>query len=502
MPQAPASPKTIDLGEHWPALRKYCPILYSRNGSPCIHDSKKQVLFLLLDHREAFYGGAAGGGKSAALLAAALQYVDVPGYAALILRKTFPQLSQPGMLIPLSRMWLAGTDARWNEQAKEWRFPTGATLRFGHVADEAAIYDYQGGAYHFVGFDELTQFSKHAYEYIAFSRQRRELSMQQVGVPIRTRATSNPGGIGHAWVKDRFIVKRAKDVPYIPAKVRDNPGLDADDYEQSLSHLNETLRQQLMDGDWGAFEGAAFENFNRETHCVQVDLETHGKHWDRFESMDYGLNNPTCWLAYAVDHDGNLVVFDSYYQPALPSESAPAILLRRSYWRSSVCYGDPSSLAQRTGTLNRFGDPATIETEFADQGVPLARANNNPRSGYTRIKELIQPDPKRRHPDWHPRRGQPGSPRIFIDERRCPELVDQLESAPLQPFDKRWGLEMVDPDWEGPHGHAIAALRYGVMSRPGSSEQPEDVPEDPRAKLLWEHERKRDRMATERTYSW
>jgi hypothetical protein len=484
----------VDLGEYFPALRKYCPLLDSL--------SPQQALFLLLDCREAFYGGAAGGGKSAALLMAALQYADVPGYAALILRKSFPQLSQPGMLIPMSRTWLGRTDARWNEQMKEWRFPSGATLRFGHVQDEGAIYDYQGGAYHFVGFDELTQFSEHAFTYIAFSRQRRDLAMRDLGIPIRVRATANPGGIGHGWVKKRYIDAREKGVEYIPARVSDNPGLDVVEYEESLMHLPEMLRKQLLDGDWGAFEGAAFPEFDKEIHCVR-DTEL-GKHWDRFESMDYGLNNPTCWLAWAVDTDGNLVVFDSYYKPALPSESAPVVLLRRHDWRSTVCYGDPQSLAQRTGTVNRFGDPATIETEFADQGVPLVRANNNPRSGYTRVRELIKPDPERRFPDWHPKRGEGGAPRLFVDERHCPQLVEQLATATLQPIDKRWGGEMVDPDWEGPYGHAIAALRYGALSRPGPSDTPVVEPEDPRAQLLKKYEDARDVDDNEPAsrYSW
>src|SRR6266542_5629901 len=203
--------ETLDLGELYPALRTYCPILYpDEYGSPCIHDHPQQCVFLCSTEREGFYGGAAGGGNSAALLMGALQYVDVPGYAALILRKSFPQLSQPGMLIPLSRSWLTGhKGVSWNEQLKQWTFPSGAVIKFGHVQDEQAIYDYQGGAYHYIGFDELTQFTEYAYEYIAFSRSRRDMQMRDLGVPIRTRATSNPGGTGHAWVKKLFIDHRA-----------------------------------------------------------------------------------------------------------------------------------------------------------------------------------------------------------------------------------------------------------------------------------------------------
>jgi hypothetical protein len=174
---------------------------------------------------KSLYGGAAGGGKTAALLMAALQYVDKPGYAALILRRTYPQLTQPGNLIPALEGVARNDGREWNEQLKQWRFPAGSTLTFGHVQDEQAVFNYQGGAYQFVGFDELTQFSETQFTYIAFSRQRRNLAMEQMGVPIRTRSTSNPGGIGHAWVKNRYLDKPAAGAIFIPAKVKDNPGL-------------------------------------------------------------------------------------------------------------------------------------------------------------------------------------------------------------------------------------------------------------------------------------
>src|SRR6266536_3334144 len=159
LPASPTLSPQTDLAEGlvdaFPALGVYCPIVDTI--------SRQQAVWLMLGCREAFYGGAAFGGKSAALLMAALQYVDVPGYAALLLRRSFPQLSQPGMLIPLADEWLGPTDARSRDGGREWVFPSGAVLRFGHVRDEQAIYNYQGGAYQFVGFDELTQFSQPQY---------------------------------------------------------------------------------------------------------------------------------------------------------------------------------------------------------------------------------------------------------------------------------------------------------------------------------------------------
>jgi hypothetical protein len=465
---SPAGSAAGLLGAKWPSLESLWPHLRSA--------SAKQAAFLCLDCLEAGYGGAAGGGKSDAILAAALQYVDVPGYAALILRRSFSDLALPGAAMARSKEWLTGR-AKWNEREKTWSFTGGSSLTFGYLESETDVYRYQSSEYQFIGFDELTQFSESQYRYL-FSRLRR---VSAIDVPLRMRWASNPGGVGHGWVKRRFIDEPAPGVVFVPARVSDNPGLEADEYVESLSHLPETIRAQLLEGDWGAFEGAAFTI--TADHLVENMEIPSG--WERFESMDYGLTNPTVFLAWAADHDGNLVSFGSYYRPGLPSETAPIVRKLRQLWRTSVCWGDPSSLAAPTSTLNRFGAPLTIEQEFADHGLPIARANNEPRRGYTRLRELLRPDPGRRFPDWHPKRGQLGSPRWFIVERQCPELVEQLKSAPLQPVDRRWAGEMIDPRWEGAHGHAVAAARYGAMSRPGPSPEPEKPIESEAERIAW-----------------
>ena len=460
------------LAASFPPLARYCPVLETI--------SPQQALWLLLDCREAFYGGAAGGGKSAALLMAGLQYVDVPGYRALILRRTFAQLSKGDALIPLSQEWLARSDARWSEQRKTWTFPSGATLEFGHVQNETDKLDYQGAAYQFVGFDELTQFTESIYTYIAFSRQRRRVGREIAGVPVRVRSTANPGGEGHAWVKRRFIEEPAEGVVFIPAKVRDNPGLDADDYEQSLMHLPDVLRAQLMEGDWGAFEGAAYPMFDEVLHVVDV-LDVPDT-FERFESMDHGTTHPTAWLAWAVDYDGNLIACDELYRPALPSEFAPEVHAARERWygeaRPPVVWGDPSIFA-KSGTTNRRGRPASVVDEYQDAGITIARANNDQKAGYVRLAELLKPDPERRFPAWHPRYGETGSPRMFVT-RACPHLIAEIQAAPLAGETERNRGEAVSERWEGPYGHAHAAARYGVMSRPGPSDEPPQVPDDPR----------------------
>jgi predicted phage terminase large subunit-like protein len=202
------------------------------------------------------YGGAAGGGKSVALLMAALQYVDLPGYHALILRRTFQQLVKPGALLDLSKQWLMNTDARWNAQEHRWTFPTGATLEFGHMEHDDSVYNYQGPAYQYVAYDELTQFKEPMFRYL-FSRLRRACDS---GIPIRMRAASNPGGIGHDWVKERFVKNgAAAGRVFLPARLEDNPSLDRDDYVASLAELDPVTRAQLLAGDWDAYEGGRFK---------------------------------------------------------------------------------------------------------------------------------------------------------------------------------------------------------------------------------------------------
>jgi hypothetical protein len=371
-------------------------------------------------------------------------------------------------------------------------------VQFGHVQHESDRFNYQGAAFQFVGFDELTHFTEAIYLYIGFSRQRRRMDIADI--PVQTFASANPGGIGHIWVKHRFLDKRAHDVLFVPAKVDDNPGLDRADYEASLIHLPLGLRQQLMAGDWEAFEGAAYQDFDDTAHVVPIFPIP--PQWERFEFMDHGTANPTAWYLCAVDYDGNLIVVDSYYSPGLISEHVNEVLRRRPAWypewtdlsgKTHMQYptviADPA-VTTRLGTMSKTGEPATIATEYADQSagkVVLIPGNHDRQAGKARIEELLRCDPERPFPEWHPRRGERGAPRLYIVGQRNPELIEQVKSAPLLGLDsgKKGAGEIVDPDWESQYGHGHAALRYGVMSRPDATapgEKPES--EDPRRAFL------------------
>ena len=212
----------------------------------------KQAQFLLLRCKEALYGGAAGGGKSDALLMAALQYVDVPHYSAIIFRRAFTDLALPGALMDRAREWLSATEAHFNGINHAWTFPSGATLAFGNLEHEQDKFRYQSAEFQYIGFDELTQFTETQYRYL-FSRLRR---LEKSPIPLRMRAASNPGNVGHDWVKQRFMTE-GPDYGriFIPAKLQDNPSLDQQKYIESLSELDPITKRQYLDGDWTARHG-------------------------------------------------------------------------------------------------------------------------------------------------------------------------------------------------------------------------------------------------------
>lgn len=291
---------------------------------------------------EVLYGGAAGGGKSDSMLMEALRYAHAPGYAAIILRRTYPQLSQAGALIPRSREMLTDR-AKWNEEKHTWTFPSGATLQFSHMQHEADMYNFQGAAFAFVGFDELTQFTQEQYLYL-FSRARTTASLPDGrSLPVRVRATTNPGGEGHDWVRRRWgawlldshstaksgqirwyrsdggtDVETTPDDPqalsrqFIAAKLRDNPTLMQNDpaYVQRLEALPLIERERLLMGNW--LIGPQGNVFRREWFQL-VERAPEGLRWARYwdlaastrESADY-----LACVAVGIAEDGTVYLRD------------------------------------------------------------------------------------------------------------------------------------------------------------------------------------------------
>lgn len=272
----------------------------------------RQAYFLSRMELEAFYGGAGGGGKSDALLMAALQFVHVPGYAAMLLRKTFKDLQQPNALMPRAMNWLGATSATMRDGGKEWVFPSGAVLKFGYLDTKLDKYQYQSAEFQFIGFDELTHFQEDDYRYM-FSRLRR---LKGVEIPIRMRSASNPGGVGHEWVKRRMIIEgRENGRIFVKARIPDNPHLDANAYHEALSHLDPVTRKQIEDGDWsirrdgGMFRREWFGDPQENVPmCFIKDLT---RYWDLAATSEDESDDPD-WTAGALlgRHDGRWWVLD------------------------------------------------------------------------------------------------------------------------------------------------------------------------------------------------
>ena len=207
-----------------------------------------QKVFLRTNALEALFGGAAGGGKSSALLMAALQYVDVPNYSAILFRRTYADLALPGAIMDRFINWMAPyDDVRWNSNNYTAQFPSGARVSFGYLNNSQDYLRYKGAEFQFIGMDEVTEIRESDYRYL-FSRLRRPASGPLAKVPLRMRAASNPAP---NWVRQRFIVEgQSTGRIFVPSKLTDNPGIDAASYRQSLQALDPVERRRLEEGDW------------------------------------------------------------------------------------------------------------------------------------------------------------------------------------------------------------------------------------------------------------
>ena len=298
----------------------------------------KQAAFMARSEYECLYGGAAGGGKSDALLAEALRQVHIPHYRAIIFRKTYPQLSE---LIDRSRAIYSAAfpRARYNQTEHCWTFPSGAKIYFGSMQYTKDRINYQGKRYDFIAFDELTHFTWDEYSYM-FSRNR----PSGPGTRVYMRASTNPGGIGHGWVKDRFItvappltpVVDAYEVPdpsgkliqlsrrriFVPSTVFDNQALLRNDpnYLANLAMLPEAERNALLYGSWDSFDGQVFREWRNDPQHYVDQRWTHvidpfpiPRHWRIYRGFDFGYAKPFAVGWFAVDEDGRIYHIKEYY---------------------------------------------------------------------------------------------------------------------------------------------------------------------------------------------
>jgi len=330
--------------------------------------TEPQKRFLSLANLEALYGGAAGGGKSDALLMDGIQDVMTPGYSGIIFRRTYQDLSLPGALLDRSMAWLQNTDAHWDGIKKQWRFPSGSVLAFGYLDTEKDKFRYQSAEFQFVGFDELTQFPEGWYRYL-LSRLRRLKTME---VPVRSRGATNPGGIGHEWVKKRFVEDKTGSRRFVPALLSDNPHIDQKEYRKALAELDTVTRKQLEEGQWiQDASGLLFFEFGEKNIFTRMPLGS----MHTIIGLDFGVSTANgVSLVGWTDNDPTTYVLKSYQLHGLSEEMA-------GEWKSLDEVYKPNRVVGDLGGLGK-GTAEEMKRRFS---VPVVAAQKHDKLGYIRL---------------------------------------------------------------------------------------------------------------------
>lgn len=454
-------------------------IIFQPNPGP-------QTAFLAAPEKEVLFGGSAGGGKSYAMLADPMRYLDNPNFNGLLIRRTNDELRElkwkSQELYP--RMYPKAT---FSSKDSEWRFPSGARLWMTYLERDEDVLRYQGQSFTWIGVDELTQYATpFAWNYL-----RSRLRTVDPNLPVFMRATSNPGGPGHQWVKKMFIdpapygkgfwatdietgetLMEPKTFPqghpqagqpnpaagkplfrrrFIPASVFDNPYLRDSDYVQSLMSLPEDQRRQLLEGDWNVADGAAFPEFRAHIHtCEPFEIPYN---WKRFRSCDYGYGSHSAVHWFAIDpvYETLYVYRELYTSKKTGEELADMILKLERDNGDRVMYGvlDSSCWHQRG-----MSGP-TIAEAMINRGCrwrPSDRSAGSRVMGRIRLHDLLKTQPIGN--DEH----LPGI--VFFDT--CRQIIGDL---PVIPSDPKGGDDIDD---RFKSDHAYDSIRYGIMSRPSS----------------------------------
>lgn len=346
--------------------------------------TRRQLEFIRSTARETLFGGAAGGGKSYAQLIDALLFaMKYPASRQLILRRTFPELKRS--LIQVSLTLYPKEWGTYGESNHLWTFRNKSLIEFGFCDSENDVTKYQSAEYDVIRFDELTHFTEFQFTYL-LSRIR-----GTNGYPKQVKASTNPGGVGHSWVKSRYIdvltPGEEKDGKlFLPAKVQDNTFLMRSDpeYVERLQLLDARSKKALLYGRWDLFEGQYFEEFSPDIHiCRPPDMPDW---WRRYLAIDYGLDMlAALWIALAPD--GTAWVYREVYQSGLIiSEAAEAICQAETGEETILQRLAPPDLFNRRQETGR----SAVDI-FAEHGLFFDKAMGERIPGWYAVKEYLHP---------------------------------------------------------------------------------------------------------------
>ena len=436
----------------------------------------RQRIFMARKENEALYGGAAGGGKSDCAVAEGLRQVNIPHYRGIILRKTYPQLSE---LIDRSReiYHAAYPEAKFNEQKHCWTFPSGAKIYFGAMQHTKDRTNYQGKRYDYIDFDELTHFTWDEYSYL-FSRNR----PNGPGTRCYIRAQANPGGIGHGWVKERFITaappltpiyeevniifpdghteKKSRSRIFVPSSVFDNKILLENDpeYITRLASLPENERKALLYGDWDCFSGQVFTEWRDNPDGYKTRVNTHviepfrvPSYWKIYRGFDFGYSRPFSVGWYAADQDGRMYrIRDFYGCTGVPNEG---IRMEPGQIAKKIRQIEAEDPNLRNKKIHGIADPSIFDESRGEsvaqmmerEGVYFEKADNTRIAGKMQIHNRLAFD-------------ENGIPMLYIFST-CRHFIRTVPALVYSSSD----VEDIDTDAED---HIYDEVRYVAMEHP------------------------------------
>lgn len=422
---------------------------------------------------EILYGGAAGGGKSYLLRVSGIRWaLAVPGVTVYLVRSTFPDLEAnhlegPGNFHELLEDYTKAGEVKWGEQKRAFTFKNGSIIKLVHLTHDSDLRNFYGRQIGVLLMDELTHFTEKQYRFL---RGRVRLGGLKVPPQYKDRlprieAGSNPGSVGHAWVKRSFVSPQAprkiwrapkgdggKLRQFIPARLEDNPTMmETDpDYADTLEGLGTPeLVKAMRDGDWDVVAGMAFEMWDAGKHVI--DPFEIPPHWTRIRALDWGSSKPFSVGWWAVSDGtiprvpaGALVRYREWYgctrkpDTGVRMESpevARGIKAREADEKITMGVADPA-------TQNKQDGPSTRD-RMAGEGVFFKMGDNNRHQGYLEVRARLK--------------GFDGVPMLFVFDT-CREF---LRTVPVLVMDEH-DPEDLDTRQED---HIYDETRYACMSR-------------------------------------
>ena len=367
------------------------------------HERQEDFIRLPDEFFEGFYGGAAGGGKSdvIVMLPIVREWYKNPNWHGIVFRRTFPELEES--LIMVSQKWFPYFGAKYNDQKHVWKFPSGATYRFSYLNQDEDARSHDTAQYHYIGFDELTHFTSFQYRYM-ISRIRKA----EPGLPVMIRSASNPGNVGHGWVKSRFVnpwrmgYKPLRDTKsgtlriFIPAKVTDNPHVMEHDpnYINRLRLLPLAEYKAKAEGDWDAYMGQVFSEFRTQRYEDEPPNALHiipwfqvPFWWPKILSIDWGYSAHTSVHWGAISPDQRLILYREMLAQKKQIANWGADVQRLSQFDGNIMIAelDPSAWQNR-------GEEKLLWMQIQEAlgGILVRQADNDRIGGKMAIHEALR----------------------------------------------------------------------------------------------------------------